>query len=122
MSLRSTSRHVRATTVVRAGWGCVLLLVPERVLRAGGRPPAPAAAVAVARVLGARQLLQSALTAATPNGPVLALGAAVDAVHAGTDVGLAAVWPRWRRIALIDAALAAAFAASGSSGRGRGRG
>jgi hypothetical protein len=115
MPQRSTNRRVQATTIARAGWGCALLLVPDRVLRVGGRPPAPPAAVTVARVLGARQLMQSAITVIAPTGLVMALGTAVDALHAGTDIGLAAVSPRWRRIALVDAFLAAAFATCGTA-------
>jgi hypothetical protein len=118
MPQRRTSKRIHVITVARAGWAAVLLLAPERVLAIGGQPSIPAAAVVVARVLGARQLLQSALTAAAPTGPLLSVGAAVDAVHAGTDVGLAAVSPRWRRIALIDAVIAATFAGSGWSAGG----
>jgi short-subunit dehydrogenase len=102
-----------AAAVARAGWASVLLLAPERVLRIGGRPSPPAAAVAVARVLGARQLAQAVAVAARPSGPVAGAGAVVDAIHAGTDVGLAATSARWRRIALIDATVAAALAAAG---------
>ena len=113
------SKRLQVTTVARAGWACVLLLVPDKVLQVGGGPPVPTAAVAVARVLGARQLLQAVVTVVAPAGPVAGVGAAVDALHAGTGVGLAAVSPRWRRIALVDAVLAGAFAAAGWSRRGR---
>jgi NAD(P)-dependent dehydrogenase (short-subunit alcohol dehydrogenase family) len=106
-------RLTSAAVVARAGWASVLLFAPERVLRIGGRPSAPPAAVAVARVLGARQLTQAIVTATRPSGPVAGTGAAVDAIHAGTDVVLAAISARWRRIALIDATIAAALAASG---------
>jgi hypothetical protein len=99
--------------MVRAVWGCALLVAPDKVLRAGTPGPVPPAAIAVARTLGTRQVLQSALSVLAPTRPVAGLGAAVDALHAGTDVGLAAVSPRWRRIALVDAAVAAALAASG---------
>jgi hypothetical protein len=99
--------------MARAVWGCALLIAPDRILRAGRPGPVPSAAIAVARTLGTRQVLQSALAALAPTGPVAGLGAAVDALHAGTEVGLAAVSPRWRRIALTDAAIATALAASG---------
>jgi hypothetical protein len=95
------------------------LLAPDRVLGIGGRPPIPAAAIAVARVLGARQLVQAAVTAVAPTGPVAGLGALVDGLHAGTNLGIAAVSPRWRRIALTDAVIAGGFAAAGWSGRSR---
>jgi hypothetical protein len=105
----------RAVAAARAGWGCALLLAPRRVAGVGTRGPVPGAAVAVLRVLGARQLLQSAATAPVPTGAVAALGAAVDALHAGTCVGFAAVWPRWRRVALTEAVIATALAAAGWS-------
>nr|WP_296067514.1 hypothetical protein [uncultured Actinoplanes sp.] len=96
--------------VARAGWACVLMLAPDRVLRIGGRPPAPDLAVAVARVLATRHLVQAVVTAVRPSRPVLGAGAVVDAIHASTDLGLAAASGRWRRIALIDAAVAAGLA------------
>jgi hypothetical protein len=97
----------------------VLLLAPERIAAVAAGAPVPAAAVTVLRVLGARQVLQSAVTAMAPIGPVAGLGAAVDALHAGSCVGFAAVWPRWRRAALTDAVIATALAAAGSGRRNR---
>ena len=112
MSRRTEKRRVRATAVARAGWAGVLLVVPEVVLRAGGPAPVPAAAVAVARVLAARHLLQATASALAPTGSVVRLGAAVDTLHTGTCVALAAVSPRWRRAALLDSVVEAAFAAA----------
>jgi hypothetical protein len=40
--------------------------------------------ISIVRVLGARQLLQAAITARRPTRRALELGAAVDAVHAAT--------------------------------------
>jgi hypothetical protein len=117
MSPRTSTRRGRATAAARAGWACVLLAVPERVAAIGTTPPIPPSAVAVLRVLGARQLVQAAATAAVPTGAVARLSAAVDALHAGTGVGLALASPRWRRTAVLDAAVATAFAAVGWSCR-----
>jgi hypothetical protein len=122
MPQRGSTGLIRATAVARVGWAGVLLLVPERVLRMGGGPPVPAGAVVVARVLGARELLQAALTAVAPTGSVAGLGAVVDALHASTSVGLAAVSPRWRPIALTDAAIAGGLAVAGWTGRSRATG
>jgi hypothetical protein len=113
MMSRTGTRRIRVTAVLRAGWAAALLLVPERVLRAGGQAPVPAAAVAVARVLGVRHLLQAAVGATAPTGPVARLGAAVDTAHTATCLALAGVSPRWRRAALLDAAVESGFAASG---------
>jgi hypothetical protein len=116
-----TMSGVRATALARAGWAGVLLVVPEVVLRAGGPGPVPAAAVTVARVLAARHLAQAAASALTPTGPVAGLGAVVDTLHTGTCVALAAMSPRWRRAALLDAAVEAGFAAAGWAGSSRPR-
>lgn len=64
-------------------------------------------------MLGARQVLQAAVTRSEP-GPVVLVGSvATDVAHAASMLGLAAVAGRWRRAALVDAALASAFAAAG---------
>jgi type IV secretory pathway VirB2 component (pilin) len=102
---------------VRAGWAGALLLVPRKVVGIDGHMPVPPAAVAIARVLGVRQLLQSAVTMVAPTGPVAGLSASVDALHAGTGLGFAAVSPRWRWITVVDAAIATAFAAASWSCR-----
>jgi hypothetical protein len=107
----------RAAAAARAGWGCLLLLAPGRFAGIGTHPPIPRAAVTVVRVLGARQLLQAAVTAVAPTGRAAELSASVDALHAGTCIGLAAAWPRWRGAALADAVVATALAAAAWSGR-----
>jgi hypothetical protein len=107
------ARALRLAAVARAGWGCFLLAAPERLLRLGGRPPAPPALTTLARVLGARQLLQAALTAARPTARVATLSAAVDALHASTDLAFAVSSSRWRPAALVDTVVASALAASG---------
>ena len=117
MSHRLRTRRGRVTAAVRAGWAGALLLVPRKVVGFGGHMPVPPSAVAIARVLGVRQLLQSAVTMVAPTGPVAGLSASVDALHAGTGLGFAAVSPRWRRITVVDAAIATAFAAASWSCR-----
>jgi hypothetical protein len=96
----------------------------------------------VARVLGARHLLQSAATAGVLSGvlpvpgvmpaaaqqagaataawsarmrpgTVVLAGSAVDALHAASMIGLAAVCLRYRRAAAADGLLEAGFAAFG---------
>jgi hypothetical protein len=113
MTRDDDGRKVRTTAAVRAVWGTVLLLLPERLLSAGGDRPTPAPAVTVVRVLGLRHLLQAGVAAAVPTGPVAGLGALVDTAHASSCVGVAAWSPRWRRAALIDLLVETAFAASG---------
>jgi hypothetical protein len=102
---------VRAVALVRAGWGALLLTAPQAVLRAAGHRE-PSGAVTVVRVLGARHLAQGLVTAAVPTGPVVALGAVVDGLHAASQFALAAAAPRWRRAGLADGLLATAFGGS----------
>jgi hypothetical protein len=99
-------------SAVRAGWGGVLLVAPAVALRIGGPGFRAPHATAIARVLGARHIAQAAVTALAPTPAVGMLGAATDALHASGNVLAAAVSPRWRRVALIDAGIAAAFAAA----------
>ncbi len=73
----------------------------------------------MARVLGARHLLQAGLTAAAllaePDRSYYALagGAAVDVLHAATMAGLALVDRGARRVALADTGVELALATAG---------
>jgi hypothetical protein len=69
----------------------------------------------VAQLLGARHLVQAAVTAFVPVPEVFALGADVDAVHAGSMLVLATADPAARHAALTDALAEAIFAAVGRS-------
>lgn len=99
-------------SAARAGYGAALLFVPARLLALGTGSPLPGSAVAVARVLGARHLVQSTVTVARPTGWIVRAGAVVDTLHGSSQVGLAAISPRWRRVALADAAIAALLVAT----------
>ncbi|BCJ39730.1 hypothetical protein GCM10010168_78140 [Actinoplanes ianthinogenes] len=105
------SSHVAAAA--RAGWGCVLLLTPESVLRIGGRPVPGPVLTRLARLLGARQLVQAAVLAGWPGAPVARGGAVVDVLHAATDLWYAVASPRHRPAALLDATIATALAVAG---------
>jgi len=84
------------------------VIAPARMLGAlGGDASAPIGRRTV-RVLGGRQLVQAA--AELFGGPVARTPAAVvDASHAVSCLGVAAVDRRWRRAALTDAVVAAGF-------------
>lgn len=114
MPRRTTDGRTLVIAAVRAGYGAALLLVPDRLVG----PGAPGPAATVARVLGARHVLQSLVTVLAPTERVVAAGAVVDGVHGGTDVALAAVSRRWRRVALADAVIATVLAAAPWGGRG----
>jgi hypothetical protein len=105
----------QALQLARAGYGAALLLAPGPVIRlATGRTPTRRAG-AVARLLGARHLVQAALTAAFPGPAAFTLGAQVDGVHAASMLALAAISPQARRIALTDALPETAFALAASA-------
>jgi phytoene dehydrogenase-like protein len=101
--------------VVRSLWGAVLLSRPRRVGDALGLELADAApGRGVVRLLGGRHLAQALVTAARPTGGVVALGAAVDGLHALTALGWGVVDRSHRRAGLTDAGLAASFGVAGA--------
>lgn len=115
----SSRAAVRLFGAGRTAWGLTVLCAPDRVLVAvAGRVPSYDS-VQVARVLGAREIAQGAVTALAPSRRVLVWGAVVDALHATSMAGLAAVSPRHRRPALASAGLAAAAALAGRRLGGR---
>ena len=112
---------MRAAYLLRLSWGAALLARPGAVLAAAGVPADPTL-TAVARVLGARHLLQAVV--AGPGAPLVLrrAGAAVDVLHVGTCVAAAVALPARRRAAaadgIVETVLAAtAVAAAGRAGR-----
>jgi hypothetical protein len=102
----------QALLLARAGYGLALMVAPTPTIRlATGRRPSRRTCQ-VARLLGARHLALTALTAARPDPGTFTLGARVDAVHAASMVLLAAVSRPGRRTALADALAEVAFAAA----------
>jgi hypothetical protein len=104
---------------IRASYGVALILAPDAVIHlvTGGFPGRRAPWVA--RLLGARHLIQAVVSFLAPLPGVLAAGAAVDAVHAASMVMLAAAGHGARRAALADALAESVFAAAGVSAAGR---
>lgn len=107
---------------MRAGWGTALLVAPRQVMTRVHHVQVDRPSTAVARVLGARHLVQAGLSGLSPSAEVLALGVWVDTAHALTAVGLAAVDRTRARAGLTDAAIAAAWAGLGLVDLRRGRG
>ncbi|GIM83288.1 hypothetical protein [Salinispora arenicola] len=93
--------------LARLVWGGVLLAAPGRVLRSVGGHPG-LTPPAVLRVLGVRHLAQAVVLLRRPTPAAFRLGAVADGLHALTALALA-VDRRRRRIASIDAALAAGW-------------
>lgn len=107
---------MRYVAVARAAWGISLLLTPGAVIRAASGEPAGAAAAVVGRILGARHLVQALAIDRKQTSGRLLIGAAIDAVHALSMVGLAFASERHRRAVTLDAALAGSLAANGLRG------
>jgi hypothetical protein len=105
----------RALQLIRAAYGTTLILVPGPMIQlATGRVPSRRACQ-VARVLGARHLAQTALTAVAGRPSAFAAGAGIDALHASSMLFLAAADGSLRRAALADALAESTFAAGGFS-------
>ena len=105
--------EVIVLTVVRVAWGAVLLAAPRMVMALIGQRPAGVRSRLVARLLGARDLVQAVVLARHQSRPTVA-GIAVDALHSSTMLGLAIRRPEYRRGALFSALIAACFAISGA--------
>lgn len=99
----------------RTGLEVTYVMFPALAARAAADPGHRAAATVVARILGARHLIQVAATAGQPDGAVLALGAEADAAHAASMLAVSLIFRSWRRAALRDCLLAAALAAAGAA-------
>lgn len=93
--------------------GTALLLLPGPVLRSLAGKPINRRMINVARVLGARQLLQSLIIVCRPTRQILQIGTAVDALHATTMLAGAVANVGPRRLTLASAAMAGAFTAAG---------
>jgi hypothetical protein len=102
-------QSVRAQQLVRGGWGLALLVVPDLVVSRLGEARPDHRTRVVARILGARHLVQAVISAADPTPRVLRCGGLIDFAHASTGLALAAVDVRYRRAALTDAAIATGF-------------
>jgi hypothetical protein len=108
---------------VRACYGGLLLAAPRRALSVCAPGRASPRTLGVVRVLGARHLLQTALTAGAlsargpsegiPPGRALLAGSGVDTAHAASMIGLALAYRPLRRAALTDALLESTLAAFG---------
>ncbi|WP_422746377.1 hypothetical protein ACN27E_02135 [Mycobacterium sp. WMMD1722] len=104
----------RYLEVVRAGWGAALVTAPVAVLHTVAGDDQPDRwAINVARILGARHLLQALLSGRRPSPEVLAAGVWVDGVHALTALLLALADRRRARLGLADAAFATVWGGAG---------
>lgn len=107
-------RRSRPIEILRAGWAVALLICPDRVLGTVQNLDVDTKSRAVARILGARHLVQAVSSGVKPSAEVLAMGVWVDVVHAFTALGLALVDRNRARAGVTDAAAAALWAATGN--------
>jgi hypothetical protein len=113
----------RRVDLARLGLGTVALSRPDLLLRLSGHHERRGERLTV-RVLGARYVLQAGAGIAVAKQPgrtgaetwMRHADAATDLVHAVTMLVLAAVRPDHRRLALISAVTALAFATADSTG------
>ena len=112
---------MRALTAVRLLYGSVLLLAPRAALHELPHGRVDWRALTLARVLGARHLLQAAVVGSHGSERWLRAGAVVDAGHAATMVAFAALRPERRALAGANALVAASLAAGGIVESRRGR-
>lgn len=103
---------MRAAPLARLLVGAACLGAPYQVLGLIGGPDRDDPLVAgVARVLGARLVVQGGVELAVARRGSGRLGAGIDLAHAVSMLPAAARWPAHRRTALVSAAVAAATAA-----------
>ncbi len=100
----------RVLAALSGAWGMQLLIRPRPTIETLC-PEFPESKQWVARVLGARLVVQHALVLASPARRHVRAAAAVDLLHAASMVPL--LWsPRYRRAALVSGGYAALYAAT----------
>ena len=105
-----SSRAQTAFAVARVSWGCMLLVLPLRLVRTLGLP-SDRRAIATIRVLGLRHLVQAAVVG--DRGRRIRVGALVDLLHIVSMLLLARFDVPRRRAALFDATVAFGLGAGG---------
>ena len=95
---------MRTATAARLVLGILCVAVPRLVLAAiGGRDWDDPRAAVIARILGARLLVQAGVDAAL--GPrTRRVDVAIELTHAASMLPAAMIWPTHRRSALVSAA------------------
>lgn len=99
----------------RGAWGAALLIAPKRFLASDTQSSETVRTAA--RVLGARQLVESALLLREPERPPPRWAIGVDLIHAASMLAVAAGSRRLRPDALRSAAIAGALSAFSASQR-----
>jgi hypothetical protein len=104
---------MRYTAIARAAYGLFLLLTPGAAVRLASGESADRVSATVGRVLGLRHLAQALVIDLAGTRGWLLRGVAIDATHALSMVGIAALNRSYRRSAAFDAALATGLTING---------
>ncbi len=104
---------MRYIAITRAAYGALLLLAPGAVTRVASGGSSDRATALMWRVLGFRHLAQALILDRAGTRSRLLTGAATDATHALSMLGLAALNEDRRWPAVLDAALATGLAVNG---------
>ena len=102
--------------MLRLAVGAAELLAPEQLVYPVVRRKPDEEELVMCQILGARQVVQGLFPRFAPAGR-FATGPTLDVLHALSMVGLAVVSERYRRVAIMNAAEAFAFAALASRPR-----
>lgn len=113
MSERSSVLRARWFAAGRLLWGAALIAAPQRAFRAASGSPSTRGTTAIVRLLGLREVAHASISIAATVPRVLAAGSTVDGIHALSMVVVATTSDRYRRPALLSAALATAATATG---------
>ncbi len=105
--------QVRPLAPLRTAFGLLLLLAPHLVLGVGRARRVDNWALGYCRLLGLRHLAEALLLRRHHDRRWGLAGATVDAIHAASAVLIALVRPGRRRMALLNAVTATAFAVEG---------
>ncbi len=108
-------------SALRCAYGVTLIAAPPSSLSKLSRAPIDRRTALVARVLGARELLQAALVARHPSRNAQLASAGVDGLHAATMFALAALDHSRRTVALQSGATATALAVASLAAARRSR-
>ena len=102
---------MRGAAVARAVYGALLLVAAEDLTRKVTGTDSRVAA-AVARMLGARHLLQALTLDRTRSRGLLAVGVAIDLLHGLSVLAVAALSSTYRRATVLNAMVAGGWVAS----------
>ncbi len=104
--------YPRPVALARALFGAILFCFPEMLLRAAPHRNIDHPADVVARILGARHLIEAALVGRRRGRNWILVSFAIDTIHAITAFAFGGIDEKHRRLAVTNGVTATAFAAA----------